>query len=125
MNTNKHAVRTWVVAIALLLGGGVATADEIGRPGRVIVGAMFDAKAGKEAELEKFLADHTALTWKDKGCIAFRVFKTLPGDSRYFLFETWSDKAALDAHLKRLTPEFWARFEALTVGGLRLLKEVE
>ena len=118
-------VSKFLISAMLLLGGMVSTADEIARRGRVIVGAVFEAKAGKEAELDKFLADHVTASWKDRGCIAFRVFKPLPKETRYFLFETWTDQAALDAHFKRLKAEFWARFRELTVGELQRLKELE
>lgn len=66
----------------------------------VTVVAAFQAKPGKEAELEKALISLIAPTRKEAGCINYDLHVS-PEDAGKFLFhENWTTKAALDAHLK-------------------------
>ena len=66
----------------------------------VTVVATFQAKPGKEAELQKALISLVAPTRKEAGCLNYDLHAS-PEDSSKFLFhENWTTKAALDAHLQ-------------------------
>ena len=61
--------------------------------------ATIVAKPGREAETEAVLLGLIAPTRRDAGYIGYDLHRDL-GDPRTFLFyETWENKAALDAHL--------------------------
>jgi len=66
----------------------------------VTVVATFQAKPGKEAELQKALTSLVAPTRKEAGCINYDLHVS-PEDPGKFLFhENWTSKTALDAHLQ-------------------------
>src|SRR5450631_911184 len=66
----------------------------------ITVVATFQARPGKEAELQKALISLVAPTRKEAGCINYDLH-VLPEDAGKFLFhENWTSKAHLDAHLK-------------------------
>ena len=66
----------------------------------ITVVATFQAKPGKEAELQKALISLIAPTRKEAGCINYDLHAS-PEDPAKFLFhENWTSKAALDAHLQ-------------------------
>jgi len=66
----------------------------------ITVVATFQAKPGKEAELKKALISLVAPTRKEAGCINYDLHIS-PEDPAKFLFhESWTSKAALDAHLQ-------------------------
>lgn len=66
----------------------------------VTVVATFQAKPGKETELKKALVSLLAPTRQEAGCINYDLHSS-PEDPAKFLFhETWTTKAALDAHLQ-------------------------
>jgi quinol monooxygenase YgiN len=66
----------------------------------VTVVATFQAKPGKETELKKALISLLAPTRQETGCINYDLHVS-PEDPAKFLFhETWTTKAALDAHLQ-------------------------
>lgn len=66
----------------------------------ITVVATFQAKPGKSEELKKVLIGLIAPTRKEVGCINYDLHIS-PEDPGKFLFhETWTTKAALDAHLQ-------------------------
>lgn len=66
----------------------------------ITVVATFQAKPGKEAELQKALISLVAPTRKEDGCLNYDLHIS-PEDAGKFLFhENWTSKAALDAHLQ-------------------------
>jgi len=66
----------------------------------VTVVATFQAKPGKEAELQKALISLVAPTRQEAGCLNYDLHRQ-PEDPAKFLFhENWTSKAHLDAHLK-------------------------
>lgn len=83
----------------------------------VTVIATFQAKPGKEAELQQALTSLVAPTRKEAGCINYDLH-ILPGSPGRFLFhENWTTKAALDAHLKNdHIQQLLPRLDSLAVG---------
>jgi quinol monooxygenase YgiN len=66
----------------------------------ITVVATFQARPGKEAELQKALISLVAPTRQEAGCLNYDLHIS-PLDAAKFLFhENWVSKAALDAHLQ-------------------------
>jgi len=66
----------------------------------ITVVATFQARPGKEAELQKALISLVAPTRKEAGCINYDLHIS-PEDPAKFLFhENWTSKTHLDAHLQ-------------------------
>jgi len=66
----------------------------------VTVVATFQAKPGKEAELQQALTGLVAPTRQETGCLNYDLH-VLPESPGKFLFhENWTSKAHLDAHLQ-------------------------
>jgi quinol monooxygenase YgiN len=67
------------------------------------VWSTFEAKPGKEAEVEAFLEECRAGIQREPGTTTFFAMKLGPG--RYATFDTMSDDAALEAHVHGPTAE--------------------
>ena len=66
----------------------------------ITVVATFQAKPGKEVELQKALISLVALTRQEVGCINYDLHIS-PEDPGKFLFhENWTSTAAVDLHLQ-------------------------
>jgi len=66
----------------------------------ITVVATFEAKPGKEAELQQALIGLVAPTRQEAGCLNYDLH-VLPEEPAKFLFhENWTSKAHLDAHLQ-------------------------
>ena len=66
----------------------------------ITVVATFQAKPGKEAELQQALIGLVAPTRQEAGCLNYDLH-VLPEEPAKFLFhENWTTKAHLDAHLQ-------------------------
>ncbi|HZL79741.1 MAG TPA: putative quinol monooxygenase [Candidatus Limnocylindrales bacterium] len=66
----------------------------------ITVVATFQARPGKEAELQKALIGLLAPTRKEAGCLNYDLYAS-PEDPAKFLFhENWASQAHLDAHLQ-------------------------
>jgi quinol monooxygenase YgiN len=66
----------------------------------ITVVATFQARPGQETELKNALISLVAPTRKEAGCLNYDLHAS-PEDPAKFLFhETWTSKAALDAHLQ-------------------------
>jgi quinol monooxygenase YgiN len=83
----------------------------------ITVVATFQAKPGKETELQKALISLVAPTRKEAGCINYDLHIS-PEDAGKFLFhENWTTKAALGAHLQNTHIQvLLPRMDALCVG---------
>ncbi|MDE6135269.1 MAG: antibiotic biosynthesis monooxygenase [Muribaculaceae bacterium] len=60
---------------------------------------------------------------KDKGCVAYGLFRVTLNPTRLMFCETWQDETSLTAHAQ--APHFVElvpKLEALTVAGLKLEK---
>jgi len=65
----------------------------------ITVVATFQARPGKEAELQKALLSLVAPTRQEAGCLNYDLHVS-PEDPAKFLFhENWASQAHLDAHL--------------------------
>jgi quinol monooxygenase YgiN len=63
----------------------------------------------------------TEMALDEEGCLAYRVARDISDPNRLFLFECWSDQAALDAHYK--TPHFLAHRQR--TAGLRHSRDID
>jgi quinol monooxygenase YgiN len=66
----------------------------------ITVVAAFQAKPGKEVELQKALTSLVAPTRKEAGCINYDLHVSSEDPAKFLFHENWASKAALDAHLK-------------------------
>ena len=62
--------------------------------------ATFQARPGKETELRAALTGLIAPTRKEAGCLNYDLHASTEDPARFLFHENWTDKAALDAHLK-------------------------
>jgi quinol monooxygenase YgiN len=58
----------------------------------------LQAKSGKEADVENFLADALPLVQSEPGTRTWYAFKQ--GESSYAIFDTFDDEAGREAHLE-------------------------
>jgi len=66
----------------------------------ITVVATFQAKSGKEAELQKALVSLVAPTRKEAGCLNYDLHISPDNPAKFLFHENWTSKAALDDHLK-------------------------
>ncbi len=62
--------------------------------------ATFQAKPGKEAELQKALTSLIAPTRKEAGCLNYDLHVSREDPAKFLFHENWTSKAHLDAHLQ-------------------------
>jgi len=62
--------------------------------------AAFQAKSGKESELEETLLGMMPETAKETGTLEYRLHKSQKTEGAFFFYEKYSDQAALDVHLE-------------------------
>jgi quinol monooxygenase YgiN len=74
--------------------------------------AIFEAKAGKEADLEAFLKSALPLAEQEEQTVAWYALKLGPG--RFGIFDTFSDDAGRKAHLSgEIAKALFARADEL------------
>ena len=61
--------------------------------------ATFDAKPGREAELEAALRDLVRSVAGESGVLDYRLHRAPDAPGRFFLYERYRDQATVDAHL--------------------------
>src|SRR5262245_50639835 len=61
--------------------------------------ASFQARPGKEKELRDALIGLLAPTRKEAGCLSYDLHQSADDPARLLMYETWRDKAAIDAHM--------------------------
>ncbi len=66
----------------------------------VTVVATFQARPGKEAELQKALTSLVAPTRQEEGCLNYDLHVSSEFPSKFLFHETWTSRAHLDAHLQ-------------------------
>jgi quinol monooxygenase YgiN len=59
----------------------------------------FKVPAGQEAEFERLFAEAREFIKKEKGWIAWDLFKDQKQEGVFFIVELYADKAAFDAHV--------------------------
>lgn len=65
----------------------------------IVVSAVFQAKPGREAELESALRAMIAPVSKEDGTLAYAVHRAHDDDARFFFYEQYRDQAAVDRHM--------------------------
>lgn len=70
----------------------------------VVLAVTWVAKVGQEAEVAEVLAKLTAEARKEPGCAMFQVHRHRTEPRRFFIYEQYTDDAALETH--RNTPHF-------------------
>jgi quinol monooxygenase YgiN len=64
---------------------------------KLAIWAQFEAKPGKEKELEEFLKSAQPLAEREAGTISWYAIKMGPG--KYGIFDTFADENGRNAHL--------------------------
>ena len=104
---------TRLAALAGAASGAVALAFASSEPAfaqstvkglRVI--AELVAKPGMADDLRKLLVPFAQGVPKEPGCLSYTLLEVQSEPGHFFTYETWTDAAALDAHLN--TPQFKA-----------------
>lgn len=70
----------------------------------LVLAVTWVAKEGKEREVARLFRDLTAASRKEPGCIGYTVHTHNERPREFFLYEVYTDQAALDAH--RAAPHF-------------------
>ena len=91
-------VRNLGVLIAVLwaVGSGIAVAQDA--PISII--ATLTAAPGKEAELKAALVPLAASSRTEAGCTSYTLLENNAKPGQFFTYETWTSKAAIEAHMK-------------------------
>ena len=77
----------------------------------MVVSAFFQAKEGKESELEQAFRGMFPLVGKETGLVTYSLNRSTANPGRFFFFERYKDKEAFDFHGS--TPYFKALFGKL------------
>jgi len=64
----------------------------------IVLAAFFQAKPGREAELEAALRAMIPETHKEAGALEYVLHRAKDDASRFFFYEKYRDQTALDAH---------------------------
>jgi quinol monooxygenase YgiN/uncharacterized protein YciI len=62
--------------------------------------ALFDARPGREAELESSLRDLVRSVAGESGVLEYTLHRTPDAPGRFFFYERYRDDATVDAHMK-------------------------
>lgn len=65
----------------------------------IVIAATFQAKPGRESELEAALCAMIAPVSKEPGTLEYTVHRAVDDASRFFFYEKYRDQAAVDAHM--------------------------
>jgi quinol monooxygenase YgiN len=84
----------------------------------MVVSAFFQAKEGKEEELEQAFKSMFPLVGNERGLVTYSLNRGTADPGRFFFFERYKDKEAFDFHSS--TPHFkdlFKKLKDLTVGA--------
>ena len=70
----------------------------------IVLVVVWKAKPGQEAETEKVLRSLTEASRKEPGCAVYQVHRHKERRDEFFIYEKYTDEAALQAH--RATQHF-------------------
>jgi len=69
--------------------------------------AVFEAKSGKEHELEEVLTGLIAPTLKEEGCINYDLHKLIDIPAGFMFYENWTSKEAHAKHCQAPHLKAW------------------
>ena len=99
---DKTMTRRFVVAGATVAGlaamlpwAQVARAQD----GSLFVIAELDARKGQEAALRDALVSFAKGATQERGCLSYHLHEDVARPGRFLTYESWTDEAALAAHL--------------------------
>ncbi len=70
----------------------------------IVLAVTWKARSGNEAEVARLFAILQAESRREPGCRMYVVHRHLADPTRFFVYEQYDDRAALDAH--RASPHF-------------------
>jgi quinol monooxygenase YgiN len=70
----------------------------------VVLAVTWMARTGHESEVEAVFSKLTTESRKEPGCLGYQVHRHKTEPRRFFIYEQYSDDAALEAH--RAAPHF-------------------
>ncbi|PWU51364.1 hypothetical protein DLJ46_05200 [Micromonospora globispora] len=68
-------------------------------PAQVTLVPFFTIKAGEEAAVGDCHLEMVAITRAEPGCLGYDLYQSVEDPSVMFLYENWTDQAALDKHM--------------------------
>jgi quinol monooxygenase YgiN len=68
-------------------------------PAQVTLVPFFAVKAGEETPVGRGHLEMVGLTRAEPGCLGYDLYQSLDDPALMFLYENWTDQAALDAHM--------------------------
>ncbi|MCW3838491.1 antibiotic biosynthesis monooxygenase [Micromonospora yasonensis] len=68
-------------------------------PAQVTLVPFFTIKAGEEAAVGKCHLEMVAISRAEPGCLGYDLYQSVEEPSVMFLYENWTDQAALDNHM--------------------------
>ncbi|MEU8263663.1 putative quinol monooxygenase [Micromonospora sp. NPDC048999] len=68
-------------------------------PAQVTLLPFFTIKAGEEAAVGNCHLEMVAITRAEPGCLGYDLYQSVEDPSVMFLYENWTDQAALDKHM--------------------------
>lgn len=80
--------------------------------GKVHLDGYMEVPPERVAAVSRALPDHIALTRAEPGCLAFAVTPSQAEPGRFLVSETFTDRAAFDAHQARAKESAWAEVTA-------------
>ena len=99
LSTDRRTlVRTIGVGAAFAAFATVTSAEAA--DSNLYVIAELVSKPDKADDLRQLLVDFVAGTRKEPGCKHYSLLEDRKQPGRFLTFETWTDQAALDAHMK-------------------------
>lgn len=70
----------------------------------VVLAVTWVAKAGREVEVAELFSKLTQESRKESGCVMYQVHRHRTEPRRFFIYEQYTNEAALEAH--RTAPHF-------------------
>lgn len=68
---------------------------------------LFEAKSGKERELEEMLRTLIAPTLKEEGCINYNFHKSQDNPKQFMFYENWDSQESFTKHINSSHVEIW------------------
>lgn len=64
-----------------------------------VVTALFEARPGREAELETALRELVSQVAQETGAIEYTLHRSSTSPGRFYFYERYADQAAVDTHM--------------------------
>jgi quinol monooxygenase YgiN len=79
----------------------------------ICLAVIYDIQDGHEEEAAGYLLELTALSRREPGCLSYHSYRAHEDPRRFFIYEIYEDRAALEEHMKS------PHFERYGINGIR------